>query len=159
MNTIPIRQGFRRGMLFAIILIFILMIGFHTIMATMISKILGINVLRGSIPEIRFMFITHILFGIWAGWSTESNADKKLFVILKGVITGLTVGIFVALLGLFMNWLIQSEIEVREYLTQLSVENMSYFLLDKGWFGSAYLLILYTVAGFTGSFLAVILRG
>ena len=95
MMTTSIRQGFRRGLLFAIIVIFILLIGFHSIVATVISKVFGINVLRGAIPEIRFMLITHILFGIWAGWSAVSDTDKKINSILKGAVTGFTAGIAV----------------------------------------------------------------
>ena len=153
-----IRQSFRKGLLFAIIMIFIMMIGFHAITATLVSKAFGVNVLRGAIPEVRFMLITHLLFGIWAGWSAASKNGKKFVGILEGTITGFSAGFFIALFGLLLNWFIQSGTEVREYLSQLSVENMSYFLLDKGWLGSAYLLILYTVTGFAGSLLAVIMR-
>ena len=46
-----IRQSFRKGLLFAIIMIFIMMIGFHAITATLVSKAFGVNVLRGQFPK------------------------------------------------------------------------------------------------------------
>ena len=155
-NTI--RQSFRKGLLFAVIMIFMMMIGFHVIAATLISKSFGVNVLRGSIPEIQFMIITHVLFGVLVGWSASSKTGKKSTRILEGLITGLTTGVFIALFDLVLNYFIQSGVDVREYLSQLSVENISFFLLDSGWLGSIYHLVLYTTAGFAGSLFAVIMR-
>ena len=127
-NTI--RQSFRKGLIFAIVMIFVMMIGFHTISATLISKAFGINVLRGSIPEIQFMTITHVLFGIWVGWSASSKNEKNFTSILEGLITGFTTGVLIALFGHLLNFFIQNDIQVRDYLSQLSVESMNFFLLD-----------------------------
>jgi hypothetical protein len=68
MNKETIRTGSQKGLLFGIVMIFLVLINFHIMAATMISKVLGTNVLRGAFPEVRFMIIFLVIFGMWAGW-------------------------------------------------------------------------------------------
>ena len=60
MNSHPFRESFQKGMIFAIIVIFMMMTGFHLIAATLASKIFGVYVLRGSVPDVRFMTYIHV---------------------------------------------------------------------------------------------------
>jgi ABC-type branched-subunit amino acid transport system permease subunit len=158
MNSYPLREGFKKGVVFAIVMIFLVMIEFHVIAATLVSKVFSVNVLRGAIPEVRFMTLVHLLFGIWAGWSTSGKKGSTSSKILQGGAAGFTAGFFIALFDLVLNFLIQSGLDVREYLSALSFNSMKYFLLNLGQMGTLLHLGLYTATGFVGSALAVFMR-
>lgn len=158
MNNHPLRKSFQKGLVFGILMVFMVLIGFHVIAATLASKLFGANVLRGAIPEIRFMTYIHVLFGIWAGWSASGRTGRTSNRIFQGLVTGLTAGSFIALFDLIMNYLIQTGTDVRWYLSALSFENMDYFLLNLGQMGTLLHLGIYTATGLAGSSLAVFLR-
>lgn len=158
MNSHPIRESFQKGIVFAAIMVFMMLTGFHMIAATMASKIFGVYVLRGSIPGIRFMTYIHVLFGIWAGWSASGKTGKISTRIFRGLVAGFTAGAFIALFDLILNLLIQSGTDIRQYLSALSFESMDYFLLNLGQMGTLVHLGLYTTAGLAGSALAVFLQ-
>ena len=52
MNKELLRASRQKGVIFGIALIFLMLINFHIMAATMISKLMGTNVLRGAIPEV-----------------------------------------------------------------------------------------------------------
>jgi len=158
MNNHPIRENFQKGMVFAIVVIFMMMTGFHIIAATLVSKIFGFYVLRGSIPEVRFMAYLFVLFGIWAGWSASGKTGKISTRIMKGFTAGFTAGAFIALFDLILNFLIQSGTDIRQYLSALSFESMDYFLLNLGQMGALVHLAIFAATGLAGSALAVLLR-
>jgi len=158
MNTHPIRESIQKGAIFAVIMIFMMMTGFHEIAATLASKAFGVYVLRGSMPDVRFMVIIHALFGIWAGWSASGKTGRTSLRIYRGLIAGLTTGAFIALFDLILNFLIQSGTDVRQYLSALSFDSMDYFLLNLEQAGALVHLGIYTTAGLIGSGLALSLR-
>jgi len=91
-------ESTKRGIISAIIMIFIMMIGFHIIAATLISKLLAVQVLRGGIPKVRFMTIVHIMFGLLAGWSASDKKQKANNRIMQGLISGFATGLIIAFL-------------------------------------------------------------
>ena len=158
MNSHPIRESFQKGVVFAIVVIFMMMTGFHMIAATLASKIFGVYVLRGSIPEVRFMTYIFVLFGIWAGWSASGKTGRITTRIFRGLVAGFTAGAFIALFDLILNFLIQSGTDIRQYLSALSFKSMDYFLLNLGQMGTLVHLGIFTATGLAGSALAVFLR-
>jgi len=158
MNNHPIRESFQKGLVFAIIVVFMMMTGFHLIAATLASKAFGVYVLRGSIPDVRFMGYIHMLFGFWAGWSASGRTGKTSTRIFQGFAAGFTTGAFVALFDLLLTFLILSGTDIREYLSALSIESMDYFLLNLRQMGILAHLGIYTATGLIGSALAVFLR-
>jgi branched-chain amino acid transport system permease protein len=139
-------------------MIFLILIDFEVMAATLISQILGTNVIRGGIPEVRFMVIFLVIYGLWVGWSASGTQGKTSIRILKGLISGLTVGIVIGLFDLILNYLVQSGIDVRRYLAALSPESMKTFLLNLGGTGPMVHLAMFTLMGIVGSVLAVALR-
>lgn len=158
MNKHPVRKSAQKGTAFGIAMIFVVLIGFHVIAATLVSKLFGVPVRRGGIPEVRFMAYVHILFGLWAGWSASGEKGKKSTRIFQGLACGVTTGLLIGLFDLILNYLLQTGMDVRQYLTALSSENMSYFLLNLGQRGTLVHLVLYAMTGLAGSALAVFLR-
>ena len=53
-NNNHLIKSIQKGVVFGIISIFFVLIGFHVIGATLISKIFGTSVARGRIPEVQF---------------------------------------------------------------------------------------------------------
>ena len=158
MNSHPIRESIRKGMIFTIVVIFMMMTGFHLIAATLASKAFGVYVLRGSMPEVRFMTYVHVLFGFWAGWSASSKTGRTSTRIFQGLAASLITGVFIALFDLILNIIVQSGTDIREYLSALSFESINYFLLNLGQMGALVHIGIYAAAGLVGSTLAVFLR-
>ncbi|MDO9546441.1 MAG: hypothetical protein Q7J07_06800, partial [Pelolinea sp.] len=158
MNSHPIRESIRKGMIFGIIVIFMMMTGFHLIAATLASKAFGVYVLRGSIPEVRFMTYVHVLFGIWAGWSASGRTGRTSTRISRGLAAGLTTGVFIALFDVILNIIVQSGTDIRQYLSALSFESINYFLLNLEQMGALVHIGIYATAGLVSSTLAVFLR-
>ena len=157
-NNRPIRQSIQKGVIFGIIMIFIVLIGFQVIAATLISKLFGISVVRGSTPELRFMFYFHIIFGLLLGWSASRKDRNTSNRILDGLVSGLSLGILVALFDLLLIYLIKSDTDVRTYLPEFSFDRMNYFLLNANQTGIWFHLAIYTITGIVGSFFSVILK-
>ena len=158
MNKDQIRASFRKGLVFAIILIFMVLIDFEVMAATFISKILGTNVLRGGIPEVRFMLIFLILFGVWVGWAAVGRSERPSAKLMGAFIAGLTMGIIIALFGMVLNYLLQSKTDVRRYLAALSPESMKVFLFNLGGTGPLAHLGLFTGSSFIGGLLSAVIR-
>lgn len=153
-----VRTSSRKGLLFGIVMIFLVMINFHIMVATMISKLLGTNVLRGGLPEVRYMIIFLILYGLWAGWSAVSREGKTSNKLLQGLISGMTTGAALVFFGLILFYLLETQTDVRRYLTALSFSSINIFLLDLGGIGIAVHFALFTLTGVFGGALAVGLR-
>jgi branched-chain amino acid transport system permease protein len=139
-------------------MIFLVLIDFQTMVATIISKVVGTNVLRGGIPEVRYMLIFQGLYGLWMGWFFAGKEGKTSLRILRAFTSSLAMGIVTALFGLILNSLVQSGTDVRRYLAALSPESMKLFLLNLEGMGPLALLGLFTLSGLIGAFLSVIFR-
>jgi len=153
------RDILRKGLVFAIIIIFIMAIGFHEIAAALISRIFSVDVKRGSIPEVRFMMYFMGLFAFVTGWA---NSDKEEGPVFKKSIQGLSVsviaGLFVVLFDLLLLFLVNNEIDIREYLTAFSLDSMNFFLFNKGQMGLLYHFAYFVIFGFAGSLLNAVLN-
>jgi len=158
MNRQEFKKFSQRGLVFAIIMIFLVLIDFQTMVATVISKVLGTNVLRGGIPEVQYMVIFLALYGIWIGWSSSGKEEKPSKRILHALVASLTCGVILGLFGLILNWLVQSGTDVRRYLAALSPDSMKLFLLNLKGMGPLALFGLFTVSGLLGSLLSILFR-
>ncbi len=155
MNKDIIRASSRKGLIFGIVMVFLVLINFHIMISTMISKLLGTNVLRGAFPEARFMIVFLVLYGLWAGWSAASREGKTSQKLFEGLISGLTTGVVIVLFGLILFYLLETQTDVRRYLTALSFSSINLFLLDLGGSGIPVHFALFTLTGFLGSTMAV----
>ncbi|MCJ7519707.1 MAG: hypothetical protein MUO42_08565 [Anaerolineaceae bacterium] len=158
MNRDQIRANIQKGLVFAVTMIFLVLINFHIMAASIISKLMGSNVLQGGTPEVHFMTIFLVLFGIWIGWSAAGRSGKTPAKLLEGVIAGLTMGVVIALFDLILNHLVQSNTDVRRFISTLSFESIKFFLLGLGATGILIHMGMFTLMGLLGSALAVILR-
>jgi ABC-type branched-subunit amino acid transport system permease subunit len=155
MNKDIIRTSSRKGLIFGIVMIFLVLINFHIMASTMISKLLGTNVLRGSFPEVRFMIIFLVLYGLFVGWSAVNREGTTTNKLLEGLIAGITTGAMVAIFGLILFYLLETQTDVRRYLTNLSFSSINIFLLDLRGVGIPVHLGLFTLTGLVGASLKV----
>ena len=154
-HTTSLRQNIKKGSIFAILVIFMMMIGFHEIAATLVSKVFGVSVLRGSVSEIIYMSYVFVLIGFFVGWSTAGKDGKGSTRIINGLMTGLITGVIVALFDFVLVFLIQADMDIREYLTAFSIPSMRYFLLNLDQMGILAHLGIFTGMGLVGSAAAV----
>jgi ABC-type branched-subunit amino acid transport system permease subunit len=159
MTTIKnFRGSINRGLIFGLIMIFMMMIGFHMVAANLTSKLFGVQILRGSVPEIQFMLYVNLIYGLLIGWG-DSNKERKIGRdILKGLLAGLTAGMVIGLFSLLLHYMIEAQIDVREYLTAFSFDSMRFFLLNLGQVAPVILLGIYTLMGLVGKVLAIFLK-
>jgi len=155
MNKQLFRASRQKGITFGIVMIFLMLINFHIMAATMISKFMGTNVLRGAIPEVRFLTYFLTLFGIWVGWSATSKTEKAGTKLLQGVVAGLTMGVVVALFDFILVYLVQTKTDIRRYVTNLGFDNINFFLQEFGANGILVHLGMFVLAGVLGGALAI----
>lgn len=158
MNRNLFSASVKKGLTFGIVMIILVLIDFEVMAAIMLSKLLGMNVIRGALPEVRFMIIFLVLYGMFVGWSASSNQEKPAKKLYQALIAGLTVGIVVGLFDLVLNQLIKTGTDVRTYLAALAPESIRLFLLEKGASGPLLHLGLFTGASLLGSVLKIILK-
>lgn len=155
MNKQLFRTSRQKGITFGIVLIFLVLINFHVMAATMISKLMGTNVLRGAIPEVRYLTYFLVLFGIWVGWSAASKSEKAGTRVLQGLIAGVSMGVVVALFDLILVYLLQTQTDMRRYLSNLGFDNINFFLQGFGANGILVHLGMFVLSGVLGSILAI----
>lgn len=158
MNKHLFRESRQKGVTFGIVLIFLVLINFHIMAASMLSKIMGTNVLRGAIPEVRFLTYFLMLFGIWVGWSAVNKTEKISTKVLQGLVAGITISIVVALFDLILIYLLQTKTDMRRYLSNLGFDNINFFLQGLGANGILVHIGMFILAGVLGSVLAVIFQ-
>ncbi len=158
MNKKELSTSIQRGLVFGIIMVIFVLIDFQTMAATVISKLSGTNVLRGAVPEARYMVVFLVLFSLWMGWFISGKEGKPANRILRALFASLTCGLVVAGFSLILVWLIQSETDVRRYLAALSPESMDVFLLELDQLGPLVHLGLFTISGLIGGILSVLIR-
>lgn len=158
MNRNLFSSSLKKGLAFGIVMILLVLIDFEAMSATMLSKLLGVNVIRGALPQVRFMVIFLVLYGMFVGWLTSSNEEKPAKKLVQALIAGLSVGIVVGLFDLVLIQLINTGTDVRTYLAALGPDSIKLFILEKGALSPLLHLGLFTSASLLGSALKILLK-
>lgn len=121
MNTKIRKQSVNSGVVFGIVYLFSVLIGFNTILGGLLLKPFGIKV-SSTQPDIPEVIAFIVLIGLWAGISAarsqrEESAKVRL---LSSVITGVVIGLFSAVTVAIFQLLLANKINVRDYLVVLS---------------------------------------
>ncbi len=158
MDKIRFRNSMQKGLVFGIVLVFLVLIDFEVMAARMISKALGTNVVGGNLPKVQFMVIFLTLFALWLGSLVTPKEGKLLPRLLQALVAGATLWVVIALFDLVLNLLLSRGIDVRRYLAALDPGSMRLFLLEKGLLGIPLHLVIFTLAAGLGSLLKMGLR-
>ncbi len=162
MNPISIRNGIRSGTVFAIVIVFLDLIGFIVTGATLIAKLFGLYVPVGSPPGVSMLVIFLGLLGIWAGIMAARpvNSDTYRTAGTAGLAAGLMSGLVSGVFGFILGVLYAGGIDMRNYLANVSPANVQYFIFNLDPLpGALILLALLAISGLLGGILARAMRG
>ncbi len=153
-----LRNSVQKGFIFSIVMIFMMMIGFHVVAANLTSKLFGVQVLRGSIPEVVFMAYVHLFFAFIFGWGASDKNRPSKQRVAQGLVTSVTTAAIISLFSLLLVFLVEAQLDIREYLTAFSADYMRYFVLNLGRPGIITLFGIYTVTGLVGTVTALFVQ-
>jgi ABC-type branched-subunit amino acid transport system permease subunit len=154
MNRDQIRKSYNKGIVFGIVVIFLVLIGFDIMAGSILSKLFGEPLPQGAIPSVKYIAILFILIGIWNGWTSSKKSDKAGARILAGLIAGAACGILAGIFGLLLNSLVVSNLDLRSYLPQLSFDNIKLYLIVPNASGIFVLFFLFLASGLAGGLVA-----
>jgi branched-chain amino acid transport system permease protein len=154
MSHDQVRKSYNKGIVFGIIIIFLVMIGFDIMMGSILSKVFGHPLPQGALPDVKYIAILFILIGIWNGWTASNKTDKTKVRILAGLVAGLACGVLAGVFGLLLNSLVVNNLDLRSYFPQLSFDYINLYLIVPNTSGVFLLFALFTASGLAGGLLA-----
>lgn len=162
MRSPSLDKGLRTGVIFGIIILTMVLIGFTVTAAGLVGKLFGASS-SYSTPPLAYFVIFMVLTGGWAGASASTRSvtepDTWKRVLTSGTAAGLVSGLFAAVTGFLFGTLIANKVDPRTYLPSVSPESIKMFLFNQSPLtGSLMLLVLLTVSGLAGAALSFFLR-
>jgi branched-chain amino acid transport system permease protein len=149
-------------MIFGIILVFLVLIGFQATIADLLGSLLHDNAFQtasGLTPAMLNMMIFFGLIGLWAGASgaRPAKATGRLFSLTGGLVAGAAAGFTLGLLAIILGSLDAAGIKVSTYLAQLLPAAIHVFILQQSpqQAGLVYFVLL-LVTGLLGGLLEVL---
>lgn len=128
----PIRSGFRTGLIFAVVTIFLILIGFEITATRLIGGIIGNNPGAQALNPANLL----IFFGalsLFAGASAgrRRDPDSWFSVFQSGLAGGLGYGLSIALFTLLIGSIHAQGIDMRKYLAALAPADMDIYLFGQ----------------------------
>jgi len=159
MKTSSLKKSASSGVVFAIIVIFLALIGFTVTGPSMVQKISGSTLSSGAIPAYWSLVVFLGFIGIWNGWRAANQSEDSPIHLSKTMINGGVAGIVTGLLVMIYAFIVGSissqGIDLRVYLSLLSPESIVYFVFGKSTLiGGLYHLGLFTFFGIIGGLFA-----
>jgi ABC-type branched-subunit amino acid transport system permease subunit len=155
------RKAIRTGLIFGVVLIFLILIGFPTAGGALLGRLLGNAPKSDALPTIGQLVLFWALLGLWNGSLAAKLAlnqgEKNAWLkgLYAGIVTGLMTGVFV--------WLISvanvNKIALRNYLNELSSPVIQYdaFKLSPIQAAGIY-LVIFLLSGALGALMSQIWR-
>ncbi len=163
-----LRNGLNAGVVFGIVTIFLVLIGFTVTAADLIGKFLQnspSSVFLGLPAPTFDLLVFLFLLGVWAGASgvrkSPDEEDTWTLVLVRGGFAGLIQGILVGGLALLIGTLFQAGVRMSAYFAQLLPAAIRLFLAGLSPFPAAiFYMIFFFTSGLLGGVLnRLILRG
>jgi branched-chain amino acid transport system permease protein len=154
MNT-NTRKSVNSGVVFGIVMLFLALIGFTTVLTSLIGSILG-NKSISSHQPLSYLIILQVLFGIWCGYAASRKIEghdlKKSLV--SGAISGAAAGLFMVLFVMIFGSINATGTDIRVYLTNLSDDYVTYLSMNQTPIvGSILHLVIFIAASVLGGLL------
>ncbi len=158
-----LRNSIRTGVVFGIVLIFLVLIGFQATVADLLGSLLNDETFKpvlGLTPTMLNMVIFFGLIGLWAGASGAKpvKSSGKLLRAGGGVITGAVAGLMLGLLAYFLGALDAAGVKISTYLAQLLPDAIHVFIFQIAPLqaGIVYFALL-LLTGLLGGLLSILL--
>ncbi len=160
MKTSSFKTSATSGIVFAIIVIFMALIGFTVTGPSMVQKISGNTLSSGTIPSYWSLVVFLGFIGIWNGWRAAKQSEESPLHVTKALFNGLIAGSITGLLVMLYAFVVGSisaqGIDLRVYLSLLSPESIVYFVFGKSTLiGGLLQLALFATSGCLGAILAI----
>ena len=117
-----LRKSLSTGATFGVVHIFLILIGFNTLIGTLLARLAGVQ--TSGQPPAGALLVYTALLAAWAGWaSAKKQTGRRLSVgVTAGVISGLVTGMIGLVFNLGLGWLLVNKIDFRQYLAYLSFD-------------------------------------
>ncbi len=157
-----IRNALNAGTVFAVIIIFLALIGFTITGAFLVSRILGNPPSVSESPDLVYFVIFMGLLGMANGAlasKPDGHEDNLKNILTASLVAGGLTGLVIALFSLIFGWLLANHIDPRGSLAMVSPDSMETFLFQQSP-GIAFILhlILMVASAALGALLAFGLR-
>jgi len=123
MKKSALRQSLNLGVVFGIVHVFCVLVGFNTLVGILLAKLVGVTT-TGSTPATGALVAYGALLALWAGLLSARHQDSTDKRLLASTLTGLAMGLVAAALALVLLLLVKNKSSVRDYLTVLSLPFM-----------------------------------
>ncbi len=122
MKSLIVRAA-RIGLVFAIVHIFFVLIGFNTLVGTLLARVSGAQLI-GALPPPRFMVIYTLLLALWAGVTAarKTRGNSLPGSLASGTAAGVVSGLLAFLFSLGISWFLVNRVDFRQYLIVLSFD-------------------------------------
>ncbi len=150
-----LRQPLNTGITFGLVHVFLVLIGFNTLIGTLFAKLFGAPV-SGSQPPIFTLMIYTALLGTWAGLTASKKSSNRSLpgFLAAGTLSGFTAGLIGFLFSLGLGWFLVNRIDFRQYLAFLSFDFIKATLFNLTPLPGALLTsAIFTAAGAFGGLL------
>jgi branched-chain amino acid transport system permease protein len=144
-----LKRGLRLGLIFGIVFIFFMLIGFTTVATSIIGKLVGNVDAQSSSGQLPVSNL--IIFTVIMGFLTGISAHKKdlkpnwIHVLLAGLFSGLVTGLMVGGFAWLIGGLDAQGVDFRTYLPNLGVREIQYLIFNVPPQAAALRYILYFV--------------
>ncbi len=160
MKSSLIQKAAKSGVVFAVIVIFLALIGFTVTAASLIQKVFGEAVGVSAMPAYPALVVFLGFIGLWNGWrAAKHTGDHPLragSAIVAGLVAGFVAGLFVLVYTLIVGTIHSNGVDMRVYLSSLSPESIVYFLFGQSTLtGGLIHLGLSIVSAAAGALLAI----
>ena len=156
-----IKTSASSGIVFAIVVIFLALIGFTVTGPSLVQKITGNTLSAGTIPAYWSLVVFLGFIGIWNGWraanQNEGSPIQFSKALIGGGIAGIVAGLLIMVYAFVVGSISSQGIDLRVYLSLLSPESIVYFVFGKSTLlGGLLHLGLFIVSGIIGGLFAFI---
>ena len=119
----PLMKSLRLGIVFGLVHIFLVLIGFNTLVGTLLARVSGAP-LNNALPPPRFMVIYTLLLALGAGFGAAHKGSAKSLTssLAHGAAAGFASGVLAFCFSLGISWFLVNHVDFRQYLTVLSFD-------------------------------------
>ena len=159
-----VQNGLRAGATFAVVLVFVALIGFTVTGSTLLAKILGHPPKPEQMPMVGDLALLLALIGLWCG-AEASRPDRHApatgwsAAIVSGVVAGSLIGVVMTIYAFIMGSVQAAGIDLRTYLARISPNSITLLLFNLGLPAGAFAHFgLLLASALAGALLAFFLR-
>ena len=153
----PLRKSIDGGVVFGVVMIFLIMIGFTSVLTALVGSILGYSSIS-KVQPVSHLIILQVLLGIWCGYASTKKSEAVSFgsAAISGLASGLSAGLMVAALVLIVGIINATGADIRVYLTEFGDDYVKFLSLNQTPIVAAILHVaIFTAASILGGLLNI----